>query len=146
MLSILAIETSTPLGSVAVAQGGDVLFEKRFSSDRSHHSQLFGPLREALEACSESLSAIVVGTGPASYTGARIGIAAAQGLSVSRRVPVIGMPSVLAADVPHRSYHLCGDARRGSYFVATVRDQTQVGDIVLLDAESLTRRRRDSQD
>jgi len=140
MSAILAIETSTALGSVAVVRGDEVLFENRFSSDRSHNSQLFDPLREALDVCGASLRAIIVGTGPASYTGVRIGIAAAQGVALSRQVPVIGLPSVLAAEVGVASYHVCGDARRGSYFVAKVSGGALIGEIAVLDAEGLRRR------
>jgi tRNA threonylcarbamoyl adenosine modification protein YeaZ len=137
---VLAIETSTPQGSVAVWCDGAVLFEKTFTSERSHNSQLFSPLREALNAGGASLRAIVVGTGPASYTGVRIGIAAAQGLAMSRAVPVIGLPSVFGIDpLSAASYHVCGDARRGSFFVAEVRDEQLAGDIAMLDAEGLRR-------
>ena len=105
--AILAIETSTALGGVAVVRDGEVCFEKTFSSERSHNSQLFAPLREALAVAGDTLRAVVVGTGPASYTGVRIGIAAAQGIAVSREVPVIGLPSVLSSSRvnlsrPHR--------------------------------------------
>jgi tRNA threonylcarbamoyl adenosine modification protein YeaZ len=126
---------------VAVICGDEIRFEKSFTSERSHNSQLFAPLREALTASGASLRAIVVGTGPASYTGVRIGIAAAQGLALSRGVPVIGLPSVLAVACPDApSYCVCGDARRGSYFVAAICDGALAGDIAMLDADGLRRR------
>src|SRR6478752_10273542 len=115
MSSILAIDTATARGAVAVARDGAVVFEKHFASERSHHSQLFAPLSEALEMCGSELRAIVAGIGPGSYTGARIGIAASQGVGLSRKVPVIGLLSVLApeaAELP-REFVVCGDARRG---------------------------------
>lgn len=168
MSSVLAIETSTPLGSVAVLRDGVISFEKSFTSERSHNSQLFAPLREALDVVGGSLRAIVVGTGPASYTGVRIGIAAAQGIALSRNVPVIGLPSVLAVEVAacradlqvcssvassfsaqadvevcstfSSSYCICGDARRGSFFVAEIRGEALFGDIVTLDEDGLRRR------
>lgn len=140
--AILAIDTSTPLGSVAVVRGGAVDFEMSFSSERSHNSRLFAPLREALAACEGSLRAVVVGTGPASYTGVRIGIAAAQGVAMSRNVPVIGLPSVLAVDLNHHAsaYCVCGDARRGSFFLAEVRDDALIGGIRTCDAAGLRSR------
>lgn len=147
--SILAIETSTPLGSVAAVRGDEACFEKSFTSERSHNSQLFAPLREALDASESSLRAIVVGTGPASYTGVRIGIAAAQGLALSRNIPVIGLPSVLAADVASASagrFFVCGDARRGSFFVAEVREGALTADILTMDAEGLRRRHAESHE
>jgi tRNA threonylcarbamoyl adenosine modification protein YeaZ len=138
---VLAIETSTPQGSVAVWRDDSAIFERTFTSERSHNSQLFSPLREALDAGGASLRAIVVGTGPASYTGVRIGIAAAQGLAMSRAVPVVGLPSVLGINPlsDASSYRVCGDARRGSYFLAEVRKGVTVGEIALLDADGLRR-------
>ncbi|RBP45400.1 tRNA threonylcarbamoyl adenosine modification protein YeaZ [Roseimicrobium gellanilyticum] len=137
---VLAIETSTPRGSVAVVKGdATVVYEHSFSSERSHNSQLFEPLREALEKCGDDLRAIVVGTGPASYTGVRIGIAAAQGVAMSRGVPLIGLPSVLAPEVDGGvgdRFVVCGDARRGKYFVAEVRGDELVGEVVTMDADA----------
>lgn len=137
---ILSIETSTPRGGVAVvARDGAVLYEKRFTSERSHNSQLFGPLGEALEACGNHLACIVVGTGPASYTGVRIGIAAAQGIAMSRSVPVVGLPSVLAPELlgEASAFVMCGDARRGVYFVAEVRQGALARPLELMDAAGL---------
>ncbi len=141
---VLAIETSTPRGSVAAVRGdGTVAYERSFSSERSHNSQLFEPLREALEKCGDDLRAIVVGTGPASYTGVRIGIAAAQGIAMSRHVPLIGLPSVLAPEVDARdgnAFVVCGDARRGSFFVAEISQGAPVNGVELMDAEQFRER------
>jgi tRNA threonylcarbamoyl adenosine modification protein YeaZ len=161
MSSILAIETSTPTGSVAVVCGDKILFERTFTSERSHNSQLFAPLREALEVGGPSLRAIVVGLGPASYTGVRIGIAAAQGVALSRSVPVCGVPSVLAIKThvifktplppgqpvwPRRSnsYYFCGDARRGSFFFSEVRGGSG-GVTQIVDAEGLRRQHAETE-
>ena len=119
--SILALELSTPRGHIAVVQGGAVLFEKEFVSERSHNSMLYGPLGEALEAAGASLGLIVVGTGPGSYTGVRISIAAAQGVALSRSVPVIGRPSIVVLDAAER-YAVIGDARRGQAYVTIIEN------------------------
>lgn len=117
-----------------------MVYEHSFSSERSHNSQLFEPLREALEKCGDDLRVIVVGTGPASYTGVRIGIAAAQGVAMSRGVPLVGLPSVLAPEVDGavsgERFVVCGDARRGKYFVAEVRNGALVDAVTTMDAEA----------
>jgi tRNA threonylcarbamoyl adenosine modification protein YeaZ len=143
---VLAIETSTSRGSVAVVRGdATVVYERSFSSERSHNSQLFEPLREALEKCGDDLRAIVVGTGPASYTGVRIGIAAAQGVAMSRGVPLVGLPSVLAPEVDgevgRERFVVCGDARRGKYFVAEVSDDALVDSVATMDADAFREKR-----
>lgn len=142
-MTALAIETSNARGSIAVVRDGAVLFERTFVSERSHNSQLFAPLGEALAACGNDLQKIVVGLGPGSYTGARIGIAAAQGLAVSRGVEVVGLPSVLAPDVADlpRRFVVCGDARRGSFFTAEIIDGHVVGEIKLFDAAAFAYQR-----
>ena len=131
----LAIETSNAQGSVAVWCDGAAIFEASFTSERSHNSQLFAPLGMALQACTGSLSRIIVGLGPGSYTGARIGIAAAQGIAMTHDVPVIGLPSVLSVDAKHCI--VCGDARRGRFFTAEVLNGKLVNEIAQHDASAL---------
>jgi tRNA threonylcarbamoyladenosine biosynthesis protein TsaB len=137
MSSCLAIETATTRGGVAVVRDGVTVYEQHFASERSHNSQLFSPLSEALKLCRSDLRCIVTGTGPGSYTGARIGIAAAQGLGLSLNVPVIGLLSVLApeADELPSEFVVCGDARRGKFYTARVRSGLLEGEITLHDAE-----------
>jgi tRNA threonylcarbamoyladenosine biosynthesis protein TsaB len=143
MPSCLAIETATARGGVAVVRDRAVVFERHFVSERSHNSQLFSPLSEALTLCRPDLRVIVVGTGPGSYTGARIGIAAAQGLGLSLNVPVIGLLSVLAPDAEAlpREFVVCGDARRGRFFTARVRNGLLEGEITLHDHDEFAERR-----
>ena len=143
MPSTLAIETSTARGSVAVVRDGVVVFQQSFTSERSHNSQLFAPLGEALAVCSDDLQRIVVGLGPGSYTGVRIGIAAAQGIAWSRNVAVIGLPSIIAqdaADVP-REFVVCGDARRGLFYSVLVSQNQIQDEITLHDAATIIARR-----
>jgi tRNA threonylcarbamoyladenosine biosynthesis protein TsaB len=131
----LAIETSNAQGSVAVWCNGAAIFEASFTSERSHNSQLFSPLGDALRACAGSLGRIIVGLGPGSYTGARIGIAAAQGIAMTHDVPVIGLPSVLSVGAQHCI--VCGDARRGRFFTVEILNGKLVDEIAQHDAEAL---------
>ncbi len=112
-MKILAIETSTSSGSVAIAEDGELHGERSFQSRRSHNSQIFAPLGEILE---DDLDGIVVGTGPGSYTGVRIGIAAGMGLALARGIPLMGIPSTQAIDCEDSTYAVVGDARRGDFF------------------------------
>ncbi|WP_009964937.1 tRNA (adenosine(37)-N6)-threonylcarbamoyltransferase complex dimerization subunit type 1 TsaB [Verrucomicrobium spinosum] len=139
---ILALETSTPQGQVALWQEEEVVYAKAFSSQRSHNSQLFAPLEEALELAGDALDLIVVGTGPGSYTGVRIGIAAAQGLGWARGVPVIGLCSLLAPEVEvvPDHYVMCGDARRGLFYAVQIqRGALRVGEIPLMGKNDFVR-------
>ena len=131
---ILAIETSTTEGSVALLRDGECLLAKTFTSERSHNSQIFDPLGEALDIAKPDL--IAVGTGPGSYTGARIGIAAGIGISLSHDAQLIGIPSVQAAELTD-SYQLFGDARRGKFFYAQVENRQLLSAPKLIDREQL---------
>ncbi len=119
---VLALETSTACGSVAVVRTpGGVVCHESFHTDRSHNALLFGPLGRALAALAPGKPDLVVaGTGPGSYTGTRIGLAAAHGVAVVLGIPWAGWPSVTAlADAP--VYAAAGDARRGSVWLALVQ-------------------------
>ncbi len=120
---ILAIDTSTANGRISVLSENNLLFNEVFTSEKSHNSKIFSPLKEALSTCNHAPSLIVVGTGPGSYTGIRIGIAAGLGLSMALNVPIIGIPSICGAESinPNSSYHVIGDARRESWYIAKIK-------------------------
>jgi tRNA threonylcarbamoyladenosine biosynthesis protein TsaB len=134
--AVLALELSTGHGSVAVAAGDEVLYEASFEARRSHNAMVFEPLKEALLAAGSRLCGIVVGTGPGSYTGVRIAISAAQGVALSRCVPVVGMSSFFGC-VDDPDFGVVGDARRGRFFVAQVRGGELLSDIALVQPEAL---------
>ena len=123
MNATLAIDTSTKEGRVSVLIENNITFNEVFTSERSHNSQIFAPLKEALMSCNHAPSLIVVGTGPGSYTGIRIGIAAGLGLSMALKTPIIGIPSICSAESTDQNslYHVIGDARRESWYVASVK-------------------------
>jgi len=118
---ILALETSTPRASLALfgSEENAVIAERAFVSHRGHNSAIFAPLAELLDLLADRpLERIVLGTGPGSYGGVRVGIAVATALGIARGVPVLPWPSIttLAPDAL-----VVGDARRGHFYVAEVR-------------------------
>lgn len=127
---ILAMDLSTSHGHVVAWSGGQTLYEAHFTSERSHNSLLYSPLGEALDMAGNRLALLVVGTGPGSYTGVRISIAAAHGVALSRSVPVIGLPSIASLD-DAPLYRVVGDARRGKYYRAQVEHGRLLGSVAL---------------
>jgi len=117
MSTILAIETSVPQASIALLSGGQIE-QKNFESHRQQNQLLFEPLQELIESLGEqSIDTILVGTGPGSYSGSRIAIAAAQGLATVYGAKVIGICSFYCVPSVDRENTIAiGDARRGSYF------------------------------
>ena len=153
MESILAIETSVPEASIALWSDGAWLFEAEFVSDRNHNSMVFEPLAEALALLEgRKLSTVLVGTGPGSYSGTRIGIAAAQGLAIAKSCAAAGIGSI-AATPPARSAArsmatspvnaaatAVGDARRGLYYISPIAASGEAEEPELMDAAVLEQR------
>jgi tRNA threonylcarbamoyladenosine biosynthesis protein TsaB len=133
----LALETSTPRGGVALFNGTEPLFSETFTADRSHSSQLFTVIQRAL-AAGPTPAGIAVGLGPGSYAGVRIAIAAAIGLSVANGAALIGLPSIAA--LADGEYLAAGDAHRGGYSLAQIRDGIIIDGPTILTPEELNAR------
>jgi tRNA threonylcarbamoyl adenosine modification protein YeaZ len=136
----LVIETSTPHASIALVDG-DIISQRGFQSDRSHNALLFDPLKELLEK-NKTLDLVLVGSGPGSYSGTRVGIAAAQGVAIAMGCPAIAIPSILAVPAAeHGAKCLAiGDARRGSFWTASLEGLCLLEEPALCDAEELLER------
>lgn len=122
---VLAIDTSTPRGEIAlvrldVAGAPETLAAASFESDRSHNALVFEPLARLLRD-GPAPDHIIVGTGPGSYTGIRIGIAAAHGLATGLGLPWSGHDS-LSTLADEANYYVAGDARRDGFYLATIRN------------------------
>lgn len=93
---ILALETSTELGSCALWRDGSVL--ERICPEKRPHSETLLPLvRELLTESGVrigDLDAIAFGVGPGAFTGLRVACGAAQGLAVAADVPLIPVTSL----------------------------------------------------
>ena len=90
----LAFDTATSVATAALVRDGDVLGERTSRAVRVLEDAA-ALLRES-DADPVELTGIAVGVGPGSFTGMRMGIAAARGLSLALDVPVAGV-STLAA-------------------------------------------------
>jgi tRNA threonylcarbamoyladenosine biosynthesis protein TsaB len=132
----LAIDTSTPQGSVALLDGDVLLFDESFSSDRSHSASLFVTL-EKVRAQIDHLDQIAVGLGPGSYAGVRISIAAALGLRLGLGAKLVGLPSVAALDTSAATYVAIGDARRDSFYFSRIESGVCVEGPLLATAAEL---------
>ncbi len=141
---ILALETSVTDATLALAGDGRLLAERTFSSTRSQECDLFLPLQKILGDLPEgaSLSAIIVGTGPGSYNGARVGIAAAQAIAQVHDCPVAGLCSFEGVQTARQSplSFAVGDARRGSFFLMPLEDGRATAAPELLSPEDFQSR------
>lgn len=108
MATILCIETSTDVCSVAVAQDNHVIFRNEDFNGPSHAVQCGLFVDEALsfaESHAIPLDAVAVSEGPGSYTGLRIGVSMAKGVAYGRNVPLLAIPTLQLLCVPVLLYH-----------------------------------------
>ena len=148
----LALDCSTALGGVVLAWGDDlnVLTREEFVAGRGRGGELFRVLERAMHAVRASgdrLDEVVVGLGPGSYSGVRQVIAAAVGLAAATGARLGGVPSVLALRGVEGCYQTVGDARRGAFYYAAVREKTCVaGPELLPDSVALQDRLAERSD
>ena len=125
MTLLLAIDTATPAGSVALAAGGEILALRTFESPREHSRRLFPEIDRALAGAGAErgrIGAVAVTIGPGSYTGLRIGLSAAKGLCMALDASLVGLSTleVLAARLPWCRLPVCTAlaARREEVYTA----------------------------
>ena len=98
MAYILNIETATKNCSVSLAKNGELVAIKELNNgDYSHAEVLHVFIHEILTSngvSSSELDAIAVSKGPGSYTGLRIGVSAAKGLSFAHDIPLISIDTL----------------------------------------------------
>ncbi|MBE0646679.1 MAG: tRNA (adenosine(37)-N6)-threonylcarbamoyltransferase complex dimerization subunit type 1 TsaB [Bacteroidales bacterium] len=97
MSLILALETATPVCSVALARDGVILALRESTAPNAHSSVLTVFIEEVFREASlqySDLDAVSVSMGPGSYTGLRIGVATAKGLCYALDKPMIAVPSL----------------------------------------------------
>jgi tRNA threonylcarbamoyladenosine biosynthesis protein TsaB len=99
MCYILNIESSSTNCSVSLSKNGELLSVKEKNDEKySHSTKLHLYIDSALKQQNidiKDLSAIAVSKGPGSYTGLRIGVAAAKGLCFSLDIPLISISTLL---------------------------------------------------
>lgn len=146
---VLALDTTTRQGSVALARDGGVLATYTGDAAVTHGERLPGDLMRVLDAQRLRIADVdlfAVASGPGSFTGLRIGIASMQGLALASGKPLAGISALDAINDSLHSLSLVGDvavwmdAGRGQVFSATYKDDGVFeGPLVDKPAEILAR-------
>src|SRR5918999_6431167 len=98
-MRILAVDTSTTAGGVALMEGNRVLCDLRLDVHTSHAPHVLSLIHQVLALASvplESVELLAASQGPGSFTGLRIGIATLMGLSQALTRPLIGIDTLEA--------------------------------------------------
>ena len=111
---VLAFDTATDVATSALVQDGELVGERASRAVRILEDVDSLLAEAALER--EAIDGIVVGTGPGSYTGLRMGLVTARALAIALDAPVAGVSTLaaLAAGVP--GAHPLIDGRRSEVF------------------------------
>ena len=141
---LLAVESSSEQASAALARGGELTATAGAHAGRKQSEVLMTPLQEVLAGLEigARLSAVIIGTGPGSYNGARVGIAAGQGVALVHDCPAAGVCSLEALPVV-RAGGAClavGDARRGTFFAIPLRHGRLEAEPLLLEHDAFLER------
>ncbi len=124
-MKILALDSSSPVASVAFVGIEEGIHEVLFRSDTPHARSDSSSLFEGLQAAVSTggfPDRVCVGLGPGSYNGLRAGIAAARAIATALGIPIVSLPSPLALPWPDSDFWVVGDARGGHYWIARVRE------------------------
>ena len=135
---ILAVETSSRIGSVAIAIGDRILAETAFSGPMRHSAELFPAIRSLLDRFSRKpreIEHIYISVGPGSFTGLRIAVTTAKAMHLAnpqRRTKIVAVDTldVIAANAidlttenhvqasSHERIAAVLDAKRSQFFIA----------------------------
>ena len=122
---ILAFETSAKAASVALLEGDKLLSESYQNTGMTHSQTLMVMAEDLLKQCGKTpgdVDAVAVAEGPGSFTGVRIGVAAAKGFAWGREIPCFGVSTLeaMAASLGIYDGYVCPvmDARRSQVYNA----------------------------
>ena len=125
---ILAFETSAKAASVALMEGTKLLGESYQNTGLTHSQTLMVMAEDTLKQCGKSaqdVQAVAVAEGPGSFTGVRIGVAAAKGYAWGKEIPCYGVSTLEAMAESLGLYEgyicPCMDARRSQVYNALFR-------------------------
>lgn len=128
-MTLLAIDTTTAFASVALYDGHTVLAEATWHAHRRHDDHLFPEIERLLGlsgAVLKDLTRVAVAIGPGSFTGVRVGIAAAQGIARASGAATAGVMTLDIAAHPFAAsrVRVCAliPAGRGEHYAAMYRE------------------------
>jgi tRNA threonylcarbamoyladenosine biosynthesis protein TsaB len=134
-MKVLGIESSGTRGGVALLDSGTVLGTRLFEKGMVHGREIAPSIRSLLDElrwAPEAIDLIACDLGPGSYTGLRVGLAAAKGLALALARPLVGVASLdaLAEAARGRAPVLCPaiDAKWEQIYGAVYEDGRRTTD------------------
>ncbi len=129
---VLAVETSSRIGSVALARGAELLSQLTFSAPLQHSMEIFPSISRLLDQFGrrpQDIRQVHIDVGPGSFTGLRIAVTLAKTMSLAGGVQIVTVDTLdtIAANVvdtvqdqsvPLDRLAVVLDAKRGQFFTA----------------------------
>lgn len=124
-MKILALETATKAGSIAITDENIFISEVRVDVSTAHAERVMNSIIWLLKSSNVSVNeidAFAVSIGPGSFTGLRIGLSTIKGLAFSTKKPIMPVSTLdaMARRFPFSSYDICPmlDARKNEVYTA----------------------------
>ena len=138
---ILAFETSAKAASVALWSEGILLGESYQNTGLTHSQTLMVMAEDLLKSCNltaKDVEAVAVAAGPGSFTGVRIGVAAAKGFAWGGELPLVGVSTLESMALSLGAWEgvVCAvmDARRNQTYTAIFR--AEAGKLTRIEEDS----------
>lgn len=138
MQKILAIDSAHNACSAAVCDGGKITARQVREMERGQAEALMPMIQDVMKTAGITffdLDCIAVTVGPGSFTGVRVGLAAADGIALAAGLPMVGVPVMEAAAFVAFEKHpeieeICVvlDTRRDDYYVQRFRGMTALSE------------------
>ncbi len=150
-MKILGIDTSSKFLNIALSEDENIIKEESHLLDRRHASQLVPKVKELLKKYRTPISKIdvfIIGLGPGSFTGLRIGVSAIKGFGIASGKPCIGVASIdsIACNAQENNKDIIPiiDAKRGQVYAAIYRRKgnkvARLSDYLILPIEKLLKK------
>ncbi|HPU79064.1 tRNA (adenosine(37)-N6)-threonylcarbamoyltransferase complex dimerization subunit type 1 TsaB [Accumulibacter sp.] len=140
-MNLLAIETSTDLGSIAIWRDGELL-RRDCPAGRSHSETLLPLILSTLHEAGlgfSDLGGIAFAAGPGSFTGLRVACGVAQGLAFAHALPIIpvGTLEAMALASGGEKVIILLDARMGEVYHGRFADSVPLGEVAVCPPSAL---------
>ncbi|MBI5212585.1 MAG: tRNA (adenosine(37)-N6)-threonylcarbamoyltransferase complex dimerization subunit type 1 TsaB [Nitrospirae bacterium] len=142
-MKLLAIETSTMLGGVAIMDGDALIAESRLNVKVTHSERLMAEIDKTLAQSGlqiDDIDVFAVAIGPGSFTGLRVGLSTVKGLVYATGKRLVSVPTLeaFAWKVPFSRYDVCPllDARKKEVYAGIFR-WADDGFVRIMDEEAI---------
>src|SRR5256885_3810916 len=127
-MRVLAVETSSLAGGVALLDGERLVAEYQLDVSVTHSERLMSAVDRVLGDArwtARDLAGLAVAVGPGSFTGLRIAVSTVKGLALALDLPIAAVPTLdaMAAALPWAALPVCPvlDARKGEVYASLYR-------------------------